>query len=172
MNKPIFLIGFMGSGKTTWGRKLANHLNKKFIDLDHVLVDKIGMSIPEYFQQFGEYKFRELESQTLKEIQDDNSVISTGGGSPCYFDNLQWIKERGIVLYLYLTPGALFSRLQKSDVKKRPALKGLTGDQLRTFIEEKLAEREPFYNQAHIKIDQLNTSLEEICEHIENHAQR
>ena len=109
----------MGSGKTTWGRKLANHLNKKFIDLDHVLVDKIGMSIPEYFQQFGEYKFRELESQTLMEIQDDNSVISTGGVVRAISTTSSG--SRNEVLFFIFT---LLPELFSPDCKNRMSRKG------------------------------------------------
>lgn len=170
MDKPIFLIGFMGSGKTTWGKKLANRLHKEFVDLDHVLVEKIGMSIPAYFQMYGEQKFRELESATLKEQITPNTVISTGGGSPCYYDNMAWINENGLSLYLYLSPKALYGRLSQSKIESRPALKGLQGEDLLAFIDEKLAERAPFYAQAHIQIDQINASLDSICQQIENYV--
>lgn len=169
MDKPIFLIGFMGSGKTTLGKKLADHLNLKFIDLDQMIVERIGMSIPEYFIQHGEQKFRELESQILKEQGRERTVISTGGGSPCFFDNMQWILENGISIYLHLTPKALHNRLQQSNIASRPALQGLRDEALLQFIEEKMGERDPFYKQAHIHIDQLNTSLDAICQSIETY---
>lgn len=170
MDQPIFLIGFMGSGKTTAGRKLARLLNMKFIDLDELIVERIGMSIPEYFAKYGEHKFRELESQTLKEQHGKQVIVATGGGSPCFFDNMKWIRENGISVYLYLTPKALHSRLQQSDIATRPALKGLRDEALLAFIEQKLEEREVFYKQAHIHIDQLNTSLETIRQSIDNYA--
>ncbi|MBD1431203.1 shikimate kinase [Sphingobacterium sp. DN00404] len=171
MDKPIFLIGFMGSGKTTLGKKLANHLSMQFIDLDHLIVERIGMSIPEYFTAYGEQNFRELESQMLKEQQGKRAVVSTGGGSPCFFDNMQWILENGIAVYLYLTPKALYNRLQQSNIASRPALQGLRDEALLQFIEEKLGEREFFYKQAHIQIDQLNSSLDTICQSIETYAE-
>lgn len=161
----------MGSGKTTLGKKLASYLNLDFIDLDQVIVKHIGMSIPDYFSEFGEQKFRELESRLLKEQGRQAAVISTGGGSPCFFDNMEWILKNGIAIYLYLTPKALHNRLQQSNIASRPALKGLQGDALLQFIEEKLNEREPFYRQAHIQIDQLNTSLHAIRQSIETHQQ-
>jgi len=169
MDRPIFLVGFMGSGKTTWGKKLANHLGLMFVDLDQVIVQRIGMSIPAYFERYGEQRFREIESQLLKEQGGLPAVISTGGGSPCFFDNMQWILQNGLAIYLHLTPKALYNRLQQSNIAARPALKGLAGEALLHFIEEKLREREPFYKQSQIHIDQINTSLEAIGQSIESY---
>lgn len=170
MNRPIFLIGFMGSGKTTLGRKLANHLQRTFIDLDHLIVERVGMSIPDYFEKHGEEKFRILESEVLKEQTGSDVVVSTGGGSPCYFDNMDWILSQGIAVYLQLSPKALHARLQQSKIDKRPALQGLNGEALRLFIEEKLAQRESFYKRAHLHIDQLNTSVEMLSQSIEHYG--
>lgn len=169
MNQPIFLVGFMGSGKTTWGKKIASALELPFVDLDHEIVAHIGMSIPEYFAQYGEDSFRQLENDFLKKQGERNAIISTGGGTPCYFDNMQWIKENGISLYLYHTPKSLWSRLSQSDPNKRPLLKGLTSEELLQFIETKLEEREPFYEQASIKFEQIHTPLEEIIDLIKNY---
>src|ERR1700731_760133 len=92
----IFLIGFMGSGKTTLGRKLAHRLDYEFIDLDQVLEARAGMTIAEYFTQFGEDAFRKLESQVLKQTPyPANAVVSTGGGLPCFFDNMEWMNVHG-----------------------------------------------------------------------------
>ncbi len=162
IQKPVFLIGFMGSGKTTWGKKLANALQVPFVDLDHEIVEHIGMSIPEYFSKYGEDKFRELEREILIAQQNKSGIISTGGGTPCYFQNMDWLLENGIVLYLKHSPKSLWNRLNQSDINKRPALKGMTGDDLLQFIESKLEERAPFYDRAHILVDQLNTNLEEL----------
>lgn len=162
IQKPVFLIGFMGSGKTTWGKKLANALQVPFVDLDHEIVEHIGMSIPEYFSKYGEEKFRELEREVLIAQQNKSGIISTGGGTPCYFQNMDWLLDNGIVLYLKHSPKSLWNRLNQSDINKRPALKGMTGDDLLQFIESKLEERAPFYDRAHILVDQLNTNLEEL----------
>ncbi|HLS97034.1 shikimate kinase [Sphingobacterium allocomposti] len=170
MNKPIFLVGFMGSGKTTLGKKLALHLERKFVDLDEVIVERVGMSIPAYFAMYGEDSFRELEREVLHEQTEINIVVSTGGGSPCYFDNMQWILNNGLAIYLHLSPKALYSRLQQSNIAKRPALKGLQGDDLLHFIENKLLEREPFYKQAQLQIDQLHTSLDDLSQSIKQYA--
>lgn len=169
MDKPIFLVGFMGSGKTTWGKKIANALELPFVDLDHEIVANIGMSIPKYFQTYGEESFRKLEHEHLKNQVGRLAVISTGGGTPCYFDNMQWINENGLSLYLYHTSKSLWSRLSQSDVNKRPVLKGLSGDELFEFIDTKLQERKPFYERAHIKFEQIHTPLEQIIALIKNH---
>ncbi|MBD1428994.1 shikimate kinase [Sphingobacterium litopenaei] len=169
MDKPIFLVGFMGSGKTTWGKKIANALEMPFVDLDHEIVANIGMTIPEYFKAYGEESFRKLENEYLKKQAGRIAIISTGGGTPCYYDNIDWINENGLSLYLYHTSKSLWSRLSQSDVNKRPVLKGLTGEELFEFIDSKLKEREPFYERAHIKFEQIHTPLEQIIELIKNY---
>jgi len=169
MGKPVFLIGFMGSGKTTWGKKLSNALGVPFIDMDHVIVEKIGMSIPEYFQLHGEEAFRKVEQTVMQEQEGRSGIISTGGGTPCYFDNIDWLLANGTVLYLKHSPKSLWNRLSQSDVNKRPALKGFSGDELLAFIEEKLAERAPYYDRAHIHVDQINTPLDKLISIIEEY---
>ncbi|MFZ4260875.1 shikimate kinase [Sphingobacterium sp. HJSM2_6] len=166
MEKPVFLVGFMGSGKTTWGKKIANALTVPFIDLDHVIEDKIQMTIADYFILNGEENFRKLEQEVLHSLQHANGIISTGGGTACYFDNMDWLLAHGTVLYLKHSPKSLFQRLSQSDVNKRPALKGLQGDDLFAFISAKLDERSPYYEKAHIHVDQINTSLEELIEQV------
>jgi shikimate kinase len=146
----IFLVGFMGCGKTTMGRKLSLALGYSFIDLDHVFEDRAGMNISEYFTIRGEDAFRELESTILKETEyPQNAVVSTGGGLPCFFDNMDWINAHGQSVYMKLTPKALASRLETAK-NPRPVLQGKKGDELVAFIESKLAEREPFYSRASI----------------------
>lgn len=172
MDKPIFIVGFMGSGKTTWGRKIASSLGLPFIDLDFEIVQFIGMTIPAYFNTYGEEAFRELEREFLKKQAGRQAVVSTGGGTPCYFDNMKWMKENGLVVYLYHSPKSLWSRLSKSDVHKRPVLSGLTGDDLLSFIEAKLGEREPYYEQSQIKIDQVHTPLKEVTQRIKTYVDK
>ncbi|MEI2271388.1 shikimate kinase [Sphingobacterium sp. ML3W] len=169
MPKPIFLIGYMGSGKTTLGKKLANKLDLPFIDTDEEIVKQIGMSITEYFGEHGEAAFRELEREQIRKFADNYAVISTGGGAPCFFDNMDWIKANGYAVYLQMSPKALFDRLSQSKLHKRPILIGKSPEELRVFIEEKLTEREPYYNQAHLTIDQLNTTVETLVALINQH---
>lgn len=169
MPKPIFLIGYMGSGKTTLGKKLATKLELPFIDTDEEIVKQIGMSITEYFSQHGEDAFRALEREQLRKFSENAAIISTGGGAPCFFDNMEWIRANGYVVYLQMSPKALFDRLSQSKLHKRPILIGKSPEELRLFIEEKLIEREPYYTQAHLIVDQLNTSVEALADLINQH---
>ena len=161
----IFLVGYMGSGKSTIGRRLAKHLGFAFIDLDEAIVEKVGSSIPDYFAKYGEDAFRKVEQEVLHDLAGTSgAVIATGGGTPCFFDNMDWMKAHGSVIYLKHHPKSLFRRLNQSNVATRPVLSGLTGEALYLQIEERLALREPFYAQAHWVIDQVHTPLLKIVE--------
>jgi shikimate kinase len=144
----IFFIGFMGCGKTTWSRKLAAHLGYDFVDLDHLLEEQAGMTIAEYFATHGEDSFRILESEVLRQTPyTQNTVVSTGGGLPCFFDNMVWMNAHGKTVYIKLSPKTLVDRLERSK-NKRPLLREKQGEELLAFITERLAEREAFYLQA------------------------
>ncbi|MDN5283795.1 MAG: shikimate kinase [Mucilaginibacter sp.] len=157
-----FLVGFMGCGKTTWGRKLAAKLGYEFIDLDHALEAKAGMSIAEYFSSFGEDAFRQLESDVLKQTEyPENVVVSTGGGLPCFFDHMQWMNTNGQTLYIKLSPKTLADRLENSKTV-RPVLQGKKGEELVEFITGKLAEREDYYLQASHIVDGIDLSVEKL----------
>jgi shikimate kinase len=156
----IFFTGFMGCGKTTWSRKLAAHLGYDFIDLDHLLEEQAGMTIAEYFASYGEEAFRILESEVLKQTAySNNTVISTGGGLPCFFDNMSWMNAHGKTVYIKLSPKTLVDRLEKGKAK-RPLLRDKHGDELLAFITEKLAEREDYYLQADYIADGISLSVE------------
>jgi len=160
----IFLIGFMGSGKTTLGRKLASRMGYAFMDLDHILEAREGMTIAEYFSRFGEDAFRKLESDVLKQTSyPENAVVSTGGGLPCFFDNMQWMNAHGKTIYIKLAPKILADRLKNERIE-RPVLNGKHGEELLAFIEEKLAEREKFYNQAAIITDGLSLTADKVVQ--------
>jgi shikimate kinase len=160
----VFVIGFMGCGKTTWGRKLANHLGYEFMDLDHVLEARVGMTIAEYFTTHSHDAFRELESQVLKETDyPENVIVSTGGGLPCFFDNLDWMNASGQTLYIKLSPKTLAERLDKGKTT-RPLIAGKHGEELVTFIAEKLAEREGFYNRATHVVNGIDMSVEMLAD--------
>ena len=155
--KNIFLTGFMGSGKTTAGEKLAKLLNKNFVDLDKYIEQHEKISIQDLFENFGEPVFRKIEQRCLNEVfeKQKQAVISLGGGTICYEDNLEKVKNAGILIYLELPAVTLVQRIENSKVK-RPLLKNLTGKALLDFVNDKLKEREKFYNSAHICIPGLN----------------
>jgi shikimate kinase len=156
----IFFTGFMGCGKTTWSRKLAAHMGYEFIDLDQVLEEQAGMSIAEYFSSFGEDAFRQLESDVLKKTgYPENTVVSTGGGLPCFFDNMDWMNSHGKTVYIRLSPKTLVDRLEKGKAK-RPLLRDKHGDELLGFITQKLAEREPYYLQAKYIANGIDMTVE------------
>jgi len=156
----IFLIGFMGCGKSTLGKKLAAKMSYEFIDLDHQLEKELGMSIGQYFSEHGEAAFREQEKKILQGYAyPGNVVVATGGGAPCYFDNMDWMNQNGTTVYISLAPAALAKRLE-SGKDKRPLLKDLTEEEMIAFIEGKLAEREEFYQAAQIIANGINLNAD------------
>ncbi|MGV8877852.1 MAG: shikimate kinase [Sphingobacteriaceae bacterium] len=162
MNERIFLTGFMGCGKTTLGRKLASKLEGEFVDLDHLIEAKEGITIGEYFSAYGEDQFRKLESAVLKETPySSNAIISTGGGVPCFFDNMDWMNEQGITVYIKLPAAVLASRLEQ-DNNQRPVLQANKGEALIAFIEQKLMAREPFYQRAKLIINGLDLTTDKL----------
>jgi shikimate kinase len=160
----IFLIGFMGCGKTTMGRKLAKTLGFEVIDLDFEIELEAGMPVATYFSLNGEEAFRQLESKLLKEFNyPENCVISTGGGTPCFFDNMEWMKNNGETIYLKLPALALAKRLEKGKLK-RPLIKDFDEDGLVQFIISKVNERDPFYSQAKYILNGIDLTPEKIKE--------
>ncbi|MCE5331904.1 MAG: shikimate kinase [Bacteroidales bacterium] len=147
----IFLIGYMGSGKTCMGKMLAQQLNYVFVDMDAQIEKKYHKAVSQIFAEMGEDKFREIERECLHEVADfERTVISTGGGAPCFFDNMDYMNSQGFTVYLKLTPEQLVTRLELSRAGKRPLLGNRKGEDLRLFIEEGLVAREPFYSQAQL----------------------
>jgi len=162
----IFLVGFMGSGKSTFGKKLANKLGYEFVDLDAWIEKDLGKSIPQLFENEGENAFRELEKQALEQVlEQTNVVISTGGGTPCYFDNMQKIVSAGLTIYLKLGARELTARLLDSKTE-RPLVIGKSPEALYAFVQEKLEEREPFYTQAHKSFRPLRNHFRELLKEV------
>lgn len=145
----IYIIGYMGAGKSTVGKRLANRLDVPFVDLDDAFESKYRYSIPRFFEHFGEERFREFEHQCLKEITDEHNtaVISTGGGTACYHNNLELMKENGTTVYLKMHPKSLAHRLNHAR-RLRPVIRDINNDDMLRFVEDQLYERETFYNQA------------------------
>jgi len=145
----IFLIGYMGAGKTTIGEQLAERLEYKFLDMDHVIEEKIQQSVSQIFSELGEEKFRQLERECLEKIATErNVVVATGGGAPCFYDNMEQMNACGLTVYLNLSPEELQERLELSHKNKRPLLAQRQGEELLNFIRKNLSEREPFYRKA------------------------
>lgn len=154
----IFLIGFMGSGKTHWGRIWAAKTKIPFFDLDTRIEKAFKMSITEIFEKKGEEKFRELERYHLRKFEiKKNFLLACGGGTPCFSDNMDWMKSQGRVFYLKATPETILEQVMH-ETKKRPIIKNVNPAELLFFIQKKLAEREPFYSQADftLNVDELN----------------
>lgn len=156
-DQHIFLTGFMGSGKSTAGKKLATLLKTRFIDLDAYLEKRDNRTIEEIFEEEGEEKFRELETKYLKEVirLKEPHVISLGGGTVCFNDNLETIKNNGLLIYIQLPVAVLADRIKQSTTS-RPLLKSLSEEELIKNISDILENRKGFYEQAHITVNGLN----------------
>jgi shikimate kinase len=146
----IFLVGFMGSGKTYWGRKWSQQYYLDFFDLDDLIESDQKKSISAIFEKEGEDHFREIETNTLKTFsQKDNFMVACGGGAACFSNNMQWMNENGTTVYLSAKPQTIYDRVA-AEKDKRPLLEKVDKAGLLSFIEQKLKEREPFYKQAKI----------------------
>ena len=143
----------MGSGKTTLGKSLAQYINTPFIDLDCYIENRRHKSIREIFDECGEEYFRQLEKSLLHEVGDfENIIIATGGGTPCFFDNIDYMNTCGTCVYLQTTVDELCRRL-KGCREKRPLLRDKNDEEMRDFIEKNLSAREPYYQKASLHFD-------------------
>lgn len=157
--QPIYIIGFMGSGKTHWGRLLASRLQRTFVDLDQLLEDHEKLSVQQMFEKHGEEWFREKEALALRAlIDEENILVSCGGGSPCFHDNMNFMNTTGSTLFLEGSPKFLLANIIK-DPEARPLLKNMSEPEMLFFIEKKLEERISFYKQA-----MLTWNAEELAE--------
>ncbi|MBN8834675.1 MAG: hypothetical protein ABS68_13570 [Niastella sp. SCN 39-18] len=161
MNKKIpftgqsrfFLVGFMGAGKSYWGKEWAAQQHLSFIDLDKVIEEKEKKSVAQIFEQKGEGYFREIEAQMLRSmLMYDQCIISCGGGAPCYHNNMDWILENGTSIYLKAKPAELLENI-KTDDTARPLIQDKNEAELIYYIEKLMKEREPFYEQATLILD-------------------
>mgnify|MGYP000951022474 FL=1 len=149
----IILIGYMGAGKTTIGKALAAELSLRFYDLDWYIESRMRKTVAQLFAEMGEEGFRRIERNMLHEVAEfEDVLISCGGGTPCFFDNLQYINQQGRTLYLKASPDVLYKHL-KMGKSVRPLLLNKTPDEVKAFISEQLAAREPFYLLAHHTLD-------------------
>lgn len=150
----LFLLGFMGCGKSYSGKRLAEGFGINFLDLDEYLEAKEGRTIREIFEAEGEDYFRIKEKECLQDMaKKESTIISVGGGTPCFFDNMEWMNQHGVTIFLETPVEVLAKRLMQA-MENRPLLKGFSKKELTEFIENKLKERNPFYHQAHLFYEQ------------------
>jgi shikimate kinase len=149
----IFIVGYMGSGKSTFGPRLARELDHTFADLDQVFEARYKISIPDFFRKYGEPHFRELEHSLLSEfVLQDDFVLASGGGTPCYHHNMDLMNRHGITVYLNVPLSTLVKRLKDSP-KKRPLLKAFDEEEYEKQIREHLGFRKTFYKQAQLVLE-------------------
>ena len=149
----IILIGYMGAGKTTVGKALAKALNVSFYDLDWYIETRMRRTVKQIFDQEGEEGFRRIEHNMLHEVAEfENVVVSCGGGTPCFYDNIDYMNAQGQVVYLKASPEVLYEHL-KMGKGVRPLLLNKTPEEVRQFIVEQLAYREQFYSKARYTLD-------------------
>ena len=163
----IVLVGYMGSGKTSIGKKLAKKLEIDFIDLDDYIEEREGSTINKIFSEKGEIYFRKLENKLLKTLLNSKNdfILAVGGGTPCYANNINLINEASIAVYLKASIQKLYDKLRlKKD--KRPLIKDLEDHQLKEFIAKHLFERTPFYEKAQIIINTDGKKKKEVAHEI------
>jgi shikimate kinase len=160
----FFLIGFMGSGKTHWGKIWAQQSGMHFFDIDHLIEEQEGKTIGEIFEQQGEAWFRQKETDVLKTFAaKQHCIVSCGGGLPCFNNNMQWMNEHGTTVYLYATAEDIAKRLI-IEKDHRPLIKNLQPEELPAFIESKLKEREVYYTAAKIILPVATATADSISE--------
>ena len=169
----IFLVGMPGSGKSSVGKLLADSFEIPFIDLDAVIEEEAGVAIREIFNTHGENYFRELERDSLHKVasEQDQFVVATGGGAPCFFDNMDYMKQNGKVVFLDLPMAVIAKRLQKEGLAVRPLLKDFsTLERLEAHLMDTFSKRGIFYNQANVHIE-ADASAAELVKKIKENIQ-
>lgn len=159
----IFLTGYMGSGKSSAGKTLATQLGYEFIDLDKFVEQEYKMTIPEIFSSKGEKEFRAMEHNALKKvIEKDNTVVACGGGTPCYYNNMELMNNSGTTVYLKMSADSLVNRLMNAK-EKRPLILNKDEKQLREFVNRQLEKREDTYHQAQYTVKGKDLNVKELA---------
>lgn len=168
--KKIFLIGYMGCGKSSLGRKLAKVANMEFMDMDSIIEQREGALISDIFYYQGEEYFREAERRALEsvDLRGDDVIVATGGGLPTWSDNMAWMREHGVVVYLRRSAEQILSRLSDYGREKRPMFRGKSDEELLEFMREQMAEREKYYAQADITVECTTLSDDDVVERVVN----
>lgn len=165
----IYLIGFMGVGKTHWGKQLSKKLSIPFFDLDAVIEEDTGKTITEIFEQEGEESFRTKEREVLYLLSEshESMILSCGGGAPCFFNNIDYMNEKGTTIWINTPFDILLGRLRQNK-ETRPLLKDLDDEQLKAYIVKKNSDRHIFYDRAKIKINDNHIKVDEFIKLIYN----
>jgi len=163
----IFLIGFMGCGKTHWGKLLGEKLGVPFFDLDEKITEQEGRPIHEIFKTEGEEYFRMLEKDVLHLLSESHEsfVMACGGGTPCFFNTIDYLKRQGTVVWINCSTDCLYQRLIK-EKDQRPLISSIPDEQLKTFIIKKYSSRKIFYQQANVILPEENVTLENMLNKI------
>lgn len=163
-DKPIYLIGYMGSGKSTIGRKLADELKFRFVDTDFFIENRFRQRVQDMFKTVGEDVFRKREHMVIEELSGmTDTIIATGGGLPCYHNNMEVISQSGISIYLEVSEEILVERLELCK-RTRPSIKDKSGEELQEFVRQGMEKRRPIYRQADIIVNanRLMTNKDEM----------
>jgi shikimate kinase len=163
----IFLIGFMGCGKTHWGKEISRKMKIPFFDLDAKIEESEGKTIEEIFEEKGEEYFRHLEKEVLYLISEshDTFVMATGGGTPCFFNNVDYLKKHGTVIWINCSVDCLYKRLV-IEKERRPLISKIPIEQLRTYIVKKFSNRKIFYQQANIILNEDDINVDQVLDKI------
>lgn len=158
----VYLIGYMCCGKSTLGKKLAKRLNYNFLDLDQLFEETYKISIPNFFEKYGEKAFRSLEQEILYSTANIyDAVIATGGGTPCFGDNMAWINKNGLSVYLKQKDCFIIDRLKKTK-KQRPLVKNIPENEIAAYVCNAIQQREVYYNESNIILNDTEIDLSSI----------
>ena len=162
----IYIVGYMGAGKTTTARRLAQRMGWEVVDTDALFEEKYKISVNDFFNKYDEALYRKLESEVLKATESlDHVVVSTGGGTACYFDNMEWMNQHGLTVFMCISPKAAVDRVIHSR-HKRPLAEGKSEEELTEFVNQHYASRMPFYEQARITVKSEDFDLEDLIRQI------
>ena len=165
--KRIYLVGYMGAGKTTAAKRLAHRLGWDVVDTDALFEEKYKISVDDFFQKYDEPLYRKLESEILKSTENlVHTVISTGGGTACFFDNMEWMNQHGTTVFMRISPESVVDRVLHSH-HKRPLTRGKSEEELLEFVSQHYASRLPFYEQANITVKSEDFDLDALMQMLE-----
>ena len=168
----IYIVGYMGAGKTTAAKRLANRLGWEVADTDALFEEKYKISVCDFFNKYDEPLYRKLESEVLKETENlENVVVSTGGGTACYFDNIDWMNQHGLTVFLRISEKAVVNRLLHAK-RKRPLAEGKSETELTAFVNQHYSSRLPFYEQAKITVKAEDLDLDNLIQLIKNETDK